>query len=178
MADRPAGSALIYLSLGSLGAADVSLMQRLVDVLGTTRHRFIVSKGPQADKITLAGNMVGEQMLPQTKIIPLVDAVISHGGNNTTTEALHFGKPLIVLPLFWDQYENAQRIDELKLGIRLDTYHFADAELTGAVDRILADQELRDRVSAIGTAVRKRDGLSIAADVIERTGLAHLSSAG
>ncbi|WNG79663.1 glycosyltransferase [Mycobacterium sp. ITM-2016-00316] len=178
MADRPDDSALVYLSLGSLGAADVSLMQRLVDILGTTRHRFIVSKGPQADKITLAANMVGAQMLPQTRIIPLVDAVISHGGNNTTTEALHFGKPLIVLPLFWDQYENAQRIDELKLGVRLDTYHFADAELTGALDRVLADQELRDRVSAIGAAVRERDGLSVAADVIERAGVSHLSTSG
>src|SRR5262249_49055420 len=48
VADRPEGSALVYLSLGSLGGADVELMQRLVDVLGTTRHRFIVSKGPQA----------------------------------------------------------------------------------------------------------------------------------
>lgn len=178
MADRPDDSALVYLSLGSLGGADVTLMQRLIDILGTTRHRFIVSMGPQADKITLAGNMVGAQMLPQTRIIPLVDAVISHGGNNTTTEALHFGKPLIVLPLFWDQYENAQRIHELSLGVRLDTYHFADAELTGALDRILADGTLRDRVSAIGAAVRARDGLRVAADVIERTGLSHQSSTG
>ena len=118
-------------------------MQRLVDVLGTTRHRYIVSKGPQADRITLADNMVGAQMLPQTKVIPQVDLVISHGGNNTVTETLHFGKPLIVLPLFWDQYENAQRIDELGFGVRLDTYKFADDELTGAVDRLLADTELR-----------------------------------
>ena len=131
VADRPDDSALIYLSLGSLGGADVALMQRLVDVLGTTRHRFIVSKGPQADRITLADNMVGAQMLPQTKVIPQVDLVISHGGNNTVTETLHFGKPLIVLPLFWDQYENAQRIDELGFGVRLDTYGFADAELIG-----------------------------------------------
>ena len=122
VADRPDDSALIYLSLGSLGGADVELMQRLVDVLGTTRHRFIVSKGPQADQITLPDNMVGAQMLPQTKVIPQVDLVISHGGNNTMTETLHFGKPLIVLPLFWDQYENAQRIDELGFGVRLDTY--------------------------------------------------------
>ena len=122
IADRPDDSALVYLSLGSLGGADVELMQRLVDVLGTTRHRYIVSKGPQADRITLADNMVGAQMLPQTKVIPQVDLVISHGGNNTVTETLHFGKPLIVLPLFWDQYENAQRMDELDFGIRLDTY--------------------------------------------------------
>ena len=35
VADRPAGSALVYLSLGSLGSADVDLMRRLIDVLGT-----------------------------------------------------------------------------------------------------------------------------------------------
>ena len=150
VADRPEDSALVYLSLGSLGGADVELMQRLVDVLGTTRHRFIVSKGPQADRITLADNMVGAQMLPQTKVIPQVDLVISHGGNNTVTETLHFGKPLIVLPLFWDQYENAQRIDELGFGVRLDTYAFADAELTDAVDRLLADTALRTRLAEMG----------------------------
>ncbi|BBY31482.1 glycosyltransferase [Mycolicibacterium sediminis] len=176
VADRPGDSALVYLSLGSLGGADVDLMQRLVDVLGTTRHRFIVSKGPQADRITLPGNMVGAQMLPQTKVIPWVDVVISHGGNNTVTETLHFGKPLVVLPLFWDQYENAQRIDELGLGVRLDTYGFADDELTGAVDRLFADTELRARLSDVGAKIRSRDGLRVGADVIERVGVRHRSS--
>ncbi|MBJ7340682.1 nucleotide disphospho-sugar-binding domain-containing protein [Mycolicibacterium sp.] len=176
LADRPADSALIYLSLGSLGGADVELMRRLVSVLGTTRHRFIVSKGPQADQITLPDNMIGSQMLPQTKVIPQVDLVISHGGNNTTTEALHFGKPLIVLPLFWDQYENAQRIAELGFGERLDTYAFADAELTDAVDRLLADTDLRARLDRIGAEIRSRDGLRVGADVIERVAAQHRGS--
>ncbi|MGB3355773.1 MAG: nucleotide disphospho-sugar-binding domain-containing protein [Mycobacterium sp.] len=178
VADRPDGSALIYLSLGSLGGADVGLMQRLVDVLGTSRHRFIVSKGPQADRITLPDNMVGAQMLPQTKVIPQVDLVISHGGNNTVTEALHFGKPLIVLPLFWDQYENAQRISELGLGVRLETYGFTDSDLTDAVDRLLADAELRTRLDRLGAAVRARDGLRVGADVIERAGIEHRAPVG
>src|ERR1700690_4316671 len=39
--------ALIYVSLGSLGSADVPLMERLIDVLSRTPHRYIVSKGPQ-----------------------------------------------------------------------------------------------------------------------------------
>ena len=176
LADRPDGSALIYLSLGSLGSADVELMQRLVDVLGTTRHRFIVSKGPQADRITLTDNMDGAQMVPQTKIIPQVDLVISHGGNNTVTETLHFGKPLIVLPLFWDQYENAQRVDELGFGVRLNTYGFADAELTDAIERLLGDAALRSRLAEQGEAIRARDGLRVGADVIEQVGAKHRAS--
>jgi MGT family glycosyltransferase len=170
VANRPAGSALIYLSLGSLGGADVDLMRRLITVLGTTPHRYIVSMGPQADQLTLPDNMVGAQFLPQTTIIPLVDLVITHGGNNTTTEAMHFGKPMILLPLFWDQYDNAQRMDELGYGVRLATYAFADHELTGAVERLLADAQLRSRMAEIGTAIRARDGLRVGADVIERVG--------
>ena len=61
----PSGDgALVYLSLGSLGSADVELMQRLVDVLSRAPHRFIVSKGPQHDEFELADNMWGEEFLP------------------------------------------------------------------------------------------------------------------
>ena len=176
VADRPEGSALVYLSLGSLGGADVELMQRLVDVLATSPHRFIVSKGPQADKITLAPNMVGEQTLPQTNVIPQVDLVITHGGNNTTTESLHFGKPMVLLPLFWDQYDNAQRMHELGFGVRLSTYAFTDDELHGAVERLLADTDLRARLDEIGRNIRARDGLTRGADIIERVGLDHVRS--
>lgn len=171
--NRPEGSALIYLSLGSLGSADVALMKRLVDVLGTTPHRFIVSKGPQHDEFELADNMVGAEFLPQTTIINQVDLVITHGGNNTTTESLHFGKPMIVLPLFWDQYDNAQRIHELGFGIRLDTYAFTDKEMLGALDTLLGDHDLRQKLATQGEHIRARDGLSVGANVIESVGLAH-----
>jgi MGT family glycosyltransferase len=163
---------LIYLSLGSLGGADVELMQRLVDLLARTRHRVIVSMGPRAEQITLGPNMTGAAMLPQTSIIGEVDLVITHGGNNTTTEALHFGKPMVVLPLFWDQYDNAQRVDELGLGRRLPTYSFTDEQFLTTVDELLADTGLRARLRALGEAIRGRDGLRRGADVIEAVGRA------
>ncbi|MGJ6963928.1 nucleotide disphospho-sugar-binding domain-containing protein [Streptosporangium sp. G11] len=161
---------LVYFSLGSLGSADVALMQRVIDVLGTTPYRFIVSMGPLHEEIKLAGNMWGAEFVPQTKIIPLVDLVITHGGNNTTTEALHFGKPMILLPLFWDQYDNAQRVHELGYGVRLSTYGFSDEDLTGALERLLGDTALRERLAAAGEEIRGRDGLRRAADLIERAG--------
>jgi MGT family glycosyltransferase len=163
-----ADSSLVYLSLGSLGSADIELMRRLVSILAGTRHRVIVSKGPLADELELPDNMWGEGQVPQTSVLSAVDVVISHGGNNTTTESVHYGKPMVVLPLFWDQYDNAQRVDELGFGVRLATYEFDDGELTGAVDRLLADTELRARVAAVGDSVRSRDGVVLAADRIER----------
>jgi MGT family glycosyltransferase len=171
LAGRPANAGLIYLSLGSLGSADVSLMRRLVAVLADTPHRYIVSKGPQHAEFELASNMWGAEFLPQTKIVPLVDLVITHGGNNTTTEAFHFGKPMIVLPLFWDQYDNAQRVDETGFGVRLPTYAFADDDLRDAIDRLLGDVDLRGRMARIGAEIRAKDGVAKAADAIEATGL-------
>ena len=93
---------------------------------------MIVSKGPQHELLRLPDTMAGEEFLPQTSILPQVDAVITHGGNNTVTECLHFGKPMVVLPLFWDQYDNAQRVQETGFGLRLDTYGHAPEELLGA----------------------------------------------
>jgi MGT family glycosyltransferase len=173
--DRPTGSGLVYLSLGSLGGADVALMQRLVDALARSPHRFVVSLGPRPDSIRLPPNMVGAATLPQTRVIPQVDLVITHGGNNTTTEALHFGKPMVVLPLFWDQYDNAQRVHELGFGTRLATYTCTAERLNDAVDALLADTGLRRSMAALGERIRARDGLTRGADVIESVGLAHRS---
>ena len=172
IADRPAGSALIYLSLGSLGGADVELMRRLVAILADSPHRYIVSKGPQYEAYELAPNMWGAEFLPQTTILPQVDLVITHGGNNTTTEALHFGKPMVVLPLFWDQYDNAQRVDETGFGVRLPTYAFANEDLHGAIERLLGDSSLRGQVARTGAEIRARNGVAKAADAIESLGLA------
>jgi UDP:flavonoid glycosyltransferase YjiC (YdhE family) len=112
--------------------------------------------------------MVGEEFLPQTSILPQVDLVITHGGNNTVTESLRFGRPMVLLPLFWDQYDNAQRMHETGFGIRLDTYRHAPEELTQAVERLLADAPLHDRLAAVSTRLAATPGTATAADLIER----------
>jgi MGT family glycosyltransferase len=162
------GRALVYLSLGSLGSADVALMERLVDLLSRTPHRYVVSRGPQHAGYELADNMAGEEFLPQTSVLPHVDAVITHGGNNTTTECMWFGKPMLVLPIFWDQHDNAQRVHESGYGVRLPTYELGEEELAGALDRLLADGGLRRRCEAAGERLRRRRGTVLAADLIER----------
>jgi MGT family glycosyltransferase len=168
---------LVYLSLGSLGSADVELMRTLIGSLADSRYRVVVSMGPQHDQLELPGNMVGEEFLPQTSVLPQVDLVITHGGNNTVTECLWFGKPMILLPLFWDQYDNAQRIHEEGFGIRLDTYGHEPEELTNAIEKLLADDELAGRLSDVSGRLQQRPGTVTAADLIEQLAATHQSAA-
>ena len=159
---------LVYLSLGSLGCMDVPLMQRVIDSLNRTPHRVIVSMGPLHDQLTLGDRMWGEQFVPQTAIVPQCDAMITHGGNNTVGEAFTFGVPTIVLPLFWDQYDNAQRIDECGYGVRLSTYEFTDDELHGTIERLSGDRQLAARLDAASKRLQASPGRVLAADLIEK----------
>ncbi|CAG2165010.1 unnamed protein product [Oppiella nova] len=113
-----------------MGAADVKNMKRLVNILSKSKHRFIVSKGPFHEEYDLPVNMWGAATVPQIQVLPVVDLVVTHGGNNTTTETMYFGIPMIVLPLFLDQYDNAQRVEDKGFGIRLDAYQCSDLEST------------------------------------------------
>jgi UDP:flavonoid glycosyltransferase YjiC (YdhE family) len=121
--------------------------------------------------------MAGAEFLPQTQVLPRVDLVIHHGGNNTTTECFHFGTPAVVLPLFWDQYDNAQRVDELGLGVRLPPYSCTGEELVRAVDGLLRDSALRDRLAAISARLQANPGTAKAARLIERAAREQLAVA-
>ena len=78
---------------------------------------------------------------------------------------------MIVLPLFWDQVDNAQRVDETGFGRRLATYAFRDEELTDAIDELLADEGLAGRLAAMSQRIKASSGTVRAADLIERVAL-------
>ncbi|XP_074601546.1 uncharacterized protein LOC141855408 [Brevipalpus obovatus] len=166
LANKP--GKLIYFSLGSMGSVDVELMRNVIRVLTKTPYRVIVSKGPLHDQIELPDNMWGDKYVNQLAILPHVDLVITHGGNNTLTESLYFGKPLIVLPLFIDQLDNAQRVQEKKLGIRLNTYRFKDEELLEAIEKSLNDKDLHKRLAEVSQQLKTSKTSQQVCDLVEK----------
>lgn len=162
------GGRLIYLSLGSLGSADVDLMQRFIDLLAQTEHRVVVSLGPRHSELRLPPRMWGEELVPQPAILPWVDLVITHGGNNTVTESFFHGKPMVLHPLFWDQHDNAQRVSETGYGVRLPAYSFTDDRLFAAIDQLLADGALANRMRVVSADLQSRPGTIRAADLVLR----------
>ena len=95
--------------------------------------------------------------------------MITHGGNNTVTESFYFGKPMIVMPLMGDQYDNAQRVQEKNFGLRMDAYACTQEELLNAVDKLVNDESLKERMKRISERIQSSRSLEKAADVIEKT---------
>ncbi len=147
----------IALVLGSLGGADVDLTQRLVDVLAYSPHRLIVSMSPYANK-----DQAGRQHDPGRRCCRKPASSRSSTSSSpvaasTPPRRRCTSAPMIVLPLFWDQYDNAQRRHELGFGIRLAAYEFTPGELNAAVETLLADTDLRYRLDQVGARIRQRE---------------------
>ncbi|XP_054157295.1 NDP-glycosyltransferase YjiC-like [Oppia nitens] len=150
--DKP--GKLIYFSLGSMGSANVDLMKRLINILAKSPNRFIVSKGMYHNTYSLPDNMWGERTVPQIQVLSICDLVLTHGGNNTVTESMFYGKPMIVLPLFFDQHDNGQRLTETGLGVRLNPFTCTDREMLDSIDRLLTDQSLAVRLTNISHRIQ------------------------
>ncbi|NP_001310080.1 uncharacterized UDP-glucosyltransferase YdhE-like [Tetranychus urticae] len=164
--DKP--GKLIYFSLGSLGSADTVMMQKFINILAKSPHKFIISKGARGDQLKLADNMWGENFVNQLKVIQSVDLVITHGGNNTFMETLYYGKPMIVFPYFYDQFDNAQRVVDKKIGFRVNPYDLDEDYFLDCIEKVFADKEIKNRVEAISQSMRNSNSLAEAIKMIEK----------
>lgn len=159
---------LIYFSLGSLGTMVTEVVQKWLDVLAKLPHRFIVSGGPGVDQLKLAPNIWASKFLPQPAVLQLVDLVITHGGNNSLTETMFYGKPMITVPLFGDQPDNAQRVHEKGFGIKMHAWNVEEKELSEAVEKLLADEKLKKRLQEVSKRIQNANNQLEAAKLIER----------
>ena len=124
--------------------------------------------GAFGDEYELPDNCWGQNFLPQTKVLPIVDLVISHGGNNTITETFYFGKPLIVMPLFYDQFDNAQRVHEKGFGIRLNPYRCTKEELAKSIDSLINNNDLLLKLKKISDRIKAEVKLGKVGVLIEK----------
>jgi UDP:flavonoid glycosyltransferase YjiC (YdhE family) len=99
-------------------------------------------------------------------LLPLCAAVVHHGGIGTTAAALAAGTPQVVLPLAWDQPDNAQRVQGLGVGIRLGSRQRTAGHLARALSRLMT-AEVRTRCRAVADRIGKADGLEVAAEWVE-----------
>jgi len=162
--DKP----LLYVSFGSLGAGDTDLLKRIIETVGKLPYRALVNVGDYKDQYeNLPDNVIIESWFPQPSVIPLVDAVIHHGGNNSFTECLYFGKPAIIMPYVWDGHDNATRVDETGHGFKMPRYEWTDEELAAKLDHMINNPTMKAKLAAASAHMQGQNGPRKAALILD-----------
>jgi UDP:flavonoid glycosyltransferase YjiC (YdhE family) len=106
---------------------------------------------------------------PLRRLLPLCAAVVHHGGVGTTAAALEAGCPHVVLPLAWDQPDNAERVRRLGVGTVLGVRRRSARALARALAEVTAPA-VRERCRQVAALAGREDGLEVAADWVEWLG--------
>jgi len=160
-------SPLIYVSFGTLGSSDIQLMQRLIDVLGKLPYRVLLNVGDYIEQYkNVPKNIYIAAWYPQPSVIPHVDMVVHHGGNNSFTECLYFGKPALIMPYVWDGHDNATRVQETNHGLSLHRYNWTDEQMESSLQRLLDDLTIQDTLKKSSEHMQRQDGPAKAARIL------------
>ena len=71
---------------------------------------MLLTTGTDLDLGAVPTNVHVERWVPQADVLAHASVVVGHGGSGTTLGALGAGQPLVVVPLFADQPNNAARV--------------------------------------------------------------------
>lgn len=128
---------------------------------------FLLTKLADAIPKNLPATVRHVAFAPFRRLLPRCAAVVHHGGIGTTAAAFEAGCPQLVLPLAWDQDDNAARVMRMGAGLALPTMQRTARHLSRALSKLITPV-FRNRCRAIAVRFSEQDGLEIAADCVEQ----------
>ncbi|XP_039757363.1 uncharacterized protein LOC120631751 [Pararge aegeria] len=150
---------VIYVSFGSVVKSSTMPADKVKDVLNVMSQlpqRFIwkwETKAMLMDK----NKLYISEWLPQIDILghPKTLAFWSHSGMGSTIEAIHYGVPMVAMPVIGDQPANAAAVEESGLGVQLQMRDLNKENLLAAFKKVL-DPKFRENVKLVSKAWHDR----------------------
>ena len=117
--------------------------------------------GPQPPNVHV------EPWLPLPSLYPLCDVLVTHGGFNSTMEALSHGVPLVVIPMAGDQPYCARRCEALGVGVAIRAHQRMSDQIRDAVAAVLADPAYRSAALRFSAANAELPGMPAIVPLLE-----------
>jgi len=114
--------------------------------------RVLLTVGRRFDRSTLGptpANVHVEAWVDQRDVFDQADLVVCHGGSGTAFGALAAGLPLVVVPMFADQFVNGRRIADNGAGVIVE----AEQATTGLARTVIGEGDATRIASAITTVL-------------------------
>ena len=176
IADRPETAAFpferltrpcVLVSMGTVNAeASGRFYGVAIDALADQPYQVVLVAPP--DRVPrVPSNFITQRYVPQLALLSRMDAVVCHGGHNTTVEALAHGLPLVIAPIKDDQPIVADQVVAAGAGIRIKFGRVQALELRDAVARALTDPALRAGAMHVRDSFASAGGPDAAAGYLE-----------
>ncbi|KAH8358912.1 hypothetical protein KR093_003242, partial [Drosophila rubida] len=137
--DSPHGVILMALGM-ELRSSDLSAetLSIILDTFAALPQR-IIWKFEGNKRPNTSGNIFMDQWLPQQAILahPNVRLFICHGGMLGILEAAYYGKPVLGMPLFFDQIRNVDKMREAGAAVAMDIHKLTRRDFESAIRQLL-----------------------------------------
>uniref|UniRef100_A0A8C0TWY0 UDP-glucuronosyltransferase n=2 Tax=Canis lupus familiaris TaxID=9615 RepID=A0A8C0TWY0_CANLF len=139
---------IVVFSLGSM-VSDIpeKKAMEIADALGkipqTVLWRYTGTPPPNLSK-----NTILVKWLPQNDLLghPKARAFITHSGSHGIYEGICNGVPMVMLPLFGDQMDNAKRMETRGAGVTLNVLEMTSADLANALKAVINDKSYKENI--------------------------------
>ncbi|NP_001182390.1 UDP-glucosyltransferase precursor [Bombyx mori] len=150
---------VVYFSMGSAWQSkDIPehIVNELLKVFGNLKQTVIWKFEKNLNDLPKNVHIV--QWAPQTSILahPNCLLFISHGGLLSSTEAIHFGVPIIGIPIFYDQFVNIQKAVISGYGIQVKLNYELPKSLEKALGEMLSDKKYREKAKQLSLIFHDR----------------------
>ena len=171
--NRLSGEPLIYASMGTLMNGRVDVFRMIV--AGVAKHKdtqLILSIGDQLDPKQIGpapSNAIIVNQAPQLELLKRTSVCVTHAGLNTVLESLAQGVPQVGIPITFDQPGVATRIAAKQTGVTMPFGNLTSEHLSTLLGEVLNDAVYRENAGKFRDIIAKTNGLSMTADIIERS---------
>ena len=109
------------------------------------------------DDAEMPSNVMAREVLPQASILSHEKTLLyfGHGGVNGLHEAVHFRKPIVAMPVWWDGRESIQRMVKRGVALSVPKDSGADA-IYDAIVAVRDDPKFRERANAMADLIHDR----------------------
>ncbi|XP_038604739.1 UDP-glucuronosyltransferase 1A1-like isoform X7 [Tachyglossus aculeatus] len=106
----------------------------------------------------LAKNTKLVKWLPQNDLLahPKTRAFVTHAGSHGIYEGICNGVPMVLLPLFGDQMDNAVRIESRGAGVTLNVLEMTTEELSNALKKVITDKSYKENIMRLSALHKDR----------------------
>jgi zeaxanthin glucosyltransferase len=176
--DQLTGEPIVYASMGTVQVGNPDILRTIAAAVAKHKGLQLVLSIGNALRPEQIGRVPNNAIVvnnaPQLEVLKKASVCITHAGFNTVLEALSQGVPQIAIPVTNDQPGVAARIADKKTGKTISLDSLNPSNLSALLDEVLNNPIYRDNSRSIQKAIAKKNGLSVAADLLEQAfGLAH-----